>query len=97
MIVPHRAGLLIRVKRRERAASERAIDSRQARGMRRILICNLTGMMHSACIKDVSAKRKGKRVDDAVVAMQAKAVHKAVLEDMQDGSLKEIHGWVQPL
>ena len=47
--------------------------------------------------KDVSAKLKGKSIDDAVAAMKGKAVHKAVLEDTQDGSLKEILGWVQSL
>lgn len=47
--------------------------------------------------KDVSARLKGRSIDDAVAAMKAKAVHGAVLKDTQDGSLKDILGWVQSL
>ena len=40
--------------------------------------------------KDVSAKYKGKSVDEAMAGMKSKSVHKASLKNTQDSSLKTI-------
>jgi cytochrome c len=47
--------------------------------------------------KDVSAKLKGKKVEDGVAAVKAKNVHKKALESTSDGSLKDIMTWVMSL
>ena len=47
--------------------------------------------------KDVAAKMKGKKVEEAMAAMKAKPVHKSVLEKTKDSSLKEILEWVMSL
>ena len=47
--------------------------------------------------KDVSAKLKGKKVEDGMAAVKAKPVHKSTLEKTKDSSLKEIMEWVMSL
>ena len=47
--------------------------------------------------KDISAKLKGRKVDEAMAAMKGKPVHKSVLGKTQDSSLKEIMEWVMSL
>jgi len=47
--------------------------------------------------KDISAKYKGKKVEDAMEGVKAKPVHKSVLAKTSDGSLKEILEWVLSL
>lgn len=47
--------------------------------------------------KDISAKLKGKKAEEAVAAMKAKPVHKSVVQKASDGSLKEIMEWVLSL
>ena len=47
--------------------------------------------------KDISAKLKGKKVDEGMAAMKAKPVHKSVLQKASDSSLKEIMEWVLSL
>ena len=42
--------------------------------------------------KEVSAKYKGKSVDEVVTAMKGKPVHKPVLKKTEDSSLKTIFG-----
>lgn len=42
--------------------------------------------------KDVSAKFKGKSVDEVIAAMKDKPVHKPVLKKTEDSSLKTIFG-----
>ena len=44
--------------------------------------------------KDVSAKYKGKKVDEAIAGMKGKPVHKATLQKAADSSLKTILEWV---
>lgn len=44
--------------------------------------------------KDVSAKYKGKKVDELVAGMKAKPVHKSVLQKAEDSSLKAIGDYV---
>ena len=45
--------------------------------------------------KDVSAKYKGKKVEDAMVGMKGKPAHKSTLAKTTDSSLKVILEWVQ--
>jgi cytochrome c len=47
--------------------------------------------------KDISAKLKGKTVEDGMAAVKAKSVHKKTLEKASDGSLKDIMTWVMSL
>ena len=47
--------------------------------------------------KDVAAKFKDKKVEEAMADMKGKAVHKSVLQKTSDGSLKEIIGWIQSM
>ena len=47
--------------------------------------------------KDISAKMKGKKPEEAVAAMKAKPVHKSVIQKASDSSLKEIMAWVLSL
>jgi cytochrome c len=47
--------------------------------------------------KDISAKMKGKKVEEGMAAMKAKPVHKSVLQKTSDSSLKEIMEWVLSL
>jgi len=47
--------------------------------------------------KDISAKLKGKKVEEGMAAMKAKPVHKSVMEKTKDSSLKEIMEWVMSL
>ena len=47
--------------------------------------------------KDISAKMKGKKPEEAVAAMKAKPVHKSVIQKASDSSLKEIMTWVLSL
>jgi cytochrome c len=47
--------------------------------------------------KDVAAKMKGKKADEAVAAMKAKPVHKSVVGKSNDASLKQIMEWVLSL
>ena len=47
--------------------------------------------------KDISAKLKGKKVEEGMAAMKAKPVHKSVLGKTTDSSLKEILEWVMSL
>ena len=44
--------------------------------------------------KDVSAKYKGKKVDELVATMKTKPVHKQVLQKAADSSLKAIGDYV---
>ena len=45
--------------------------------------------------KDVSAKYKGKKVDEVMAGMKGKPVHKGVLAKTNDASLKGMLEWVQ--
>ncbi len=45
--------------------------------------------------KEVSAKYKGKKVEDVIAGMKGKPVHKGVLAKAADSSLKAILEWVQ--
>ncbi len=45
--------------------------------------------------KDISAKYKGKKVDEAVAGMKGKPVHKAALAKTNDASLKAMVEWIQ--
>lgn len=47
--------------------------------------------------KDISAKYKGKKTDEAIAGMKAKPVHKSVVEKASASSLKEIMDWVLSL
>jgi cytochrome c len=47
--------------------------------------------------KDISAKLKGKKVEEGMAAVKAKPVHKSALEKTKDSSLKEIMQWVMSL
>lgn len=47
--------------------------------------------------KDISAKLKGKKVEEGMAAVKAKPVHKSTLEKTKDSSLKEIMQWVMSL
>jgi cytochrome c len=47
--------------------------------------------------KDISAKLKGKKVDEGMAAMKEKPVHKSTLRKTSDSSLKEIMEWVLSL
>lgn len=47
--------------------------------------------------KEISAKMKGQKVEDAMAAMKEKPVHKSVLQKTKDSSLKEIIEWVMSL
>ena len=47
--------------------------------------------------KDISAKLKGKKVEEGMAAVKAKPVHKQALGNTKDGSLKEIMQWVMSL
>ena len=47
--------------------------------------------------KDISAKMKGKKVEEGMAAMKAKPVHKSALQKTSDSSLKEIMEWVLSL
>lgn len=47
--------------------------------------------------KEIAAKMKGKKADEAVAAMKAKTVHKSVVQKASDSSLKEIMEWVLSL
>ena len=44
--------------------------------------------------KEVSAKNKGKKVEDLMASMKSKPVHKSALSKTSDSSLKEILEWV---
>ena len=44
--------------------------------------------------KDISAKYKGKKAEDAMAGMKGKPVHKAVLAKTNDASLKGMVEWV---
>jgi cytochrome c len=44
--------------------------------------------------KDISAKYKGKKADDAMAGMKGKPVHKAALAKTNDASLKGMVEWV---
>jgi len=45
--------------------------------------------------KDVSAKYKGKKVEDVMAGMKSKPVHKKALGNTTDSSLKVMLEWVQ--
>lgn len=45
--------------------------------------------------KDISAKYKGKKLDEAMAGMKGKPVHKSSLQKTNDASLKTILEWVQ--
>ena len=45
--------------------------------------------------KDISAKYKGKKADEAVAGMKGKPVHKAALGKTNDASLKSMVEWIQ--
>ncbi|OGA18396.1 MAG: hypothetical protein A3I63_02955 [Betaproteobacteria bacterium RIFCSPLOWO2_02_FULL_66_14] len=45
--------------------------------------------------KDISAKYKGKKVDEAMAGMKGKPVHKSALQKTDDAALKTIMEWVQ--
>lgn len=45
--------------------------------------------------KEVSAKYKGKKVEDVMAGMKGKPVHKGVLAKATDSSLKVMLEWVQ--
>ena len=45
--------------------------------------------------KEVSAKYKGKKVEEVIACMKGKPVHKGVLAKTTDSSLKAILEWVQ--
>ena len=45
--------------------------------------------------KDISAKYKGKKVDEAMAGMKGKPVHKSALQKTTDSSLKVMLEWVQ--
>ena len=45
--------------------------------------------------KDISAKYKGKKVEEAMAGMKGKPVHKAALGKTTDASLKTMLEWVQ--
>ena len=45
--------------------------------------------------KDISAKYKGKKVDEAMAGMKGKPVHKSLLQKTGDASLKVMMEWVQ--
>ena len=47
--------------------------------------------------KDISAKLKGKKVQEGMAAVKAKPVHKQALGNTKDSSLKEIMQWVMSL
>ena len=47
--------------------------------------------------KDVSAKFKGKKVEEVMADMKSKPVHKSALKNVSDGSLKDIMEWVLSL
>ena len=44
--------------------------------------------------KEVSAKYKGKKLEDLMASVKSKPVHKSALGKTSDGSLKEILEWV---
>jgi cytochrome c len=44
--------------------------------------------------KDISAKYKGKPMDEMIAAIKAKPVHKQAVAKAQDSSLKSIMEWV---
>ena len=45
--------------------------------------------------KDIGAKYKGKKVEEAMAGMKGKPVHKAALKNTTDSSLKVIMEWLQ--
>ena len=45
--------------------------------------------------KDISAKYKGKKVEEAIAGMKGKPVHKAVLGKTNDASLTSMVEWIQ--
>ena len=45
--------------------------------------------------KDISAKYKGKKADEAIAGMKGKPVHKAALGKTNDASLKSMVEWIQ--
>jgi cytochrome c len=45
--------------------------------------------------KDISAKYKGKKADEAIAGMKGKPVHKAALGKTTDASLKSMIEWIQ--
>ena len=45
--------------------------------------------------KDVSAKYKGKKAEEAMAGMKGKPVHKGVLGKTNDASLKSMIEWIQ--
>lgn len=45
--------------------------------------------------KEIGAKTKGKKVEEAMAGMKGKPVHKAVLAKTTDSSLKVIMEWLQ--
>jgi cytochrome c len=47
--------------------------------------------------KDISAKLKGKKVEEGMAAVKAKPVHKQALGSTKDSSLKQIMEWVMSL
>jgi cytochrome c len=47
--------------------------------------------------KEISAKYKGKKVEEAMAGVKSKPVHKSALSKTSDSSLKEILEWVLSL
>lgn len=45
--------------------------------------------------KDISAKYKGKKVDEVMAGMKGKPVHKSMLQKTGDASLKVMMEWMQ--
>ena len=45
--------------------------------------------------KDISAKYKGKKAEEAMAGMKGKPVHKAALGKTNDASLKSMVEWIQ--
>jgi len=45
--------------------------------------------------KDISAKYKGKKADEAMAGMKGKPVHKGALAKTNDASLKGLIEWIQ--
>ena len=77
------------------ADAKRAMDEAQEHGC---LKCHdVDKKKVGPSYKDISAKLKGQKVDDAIAAMKEKPVHKSVVQKAKDSSLKEIMEWVMSL